>query len=213
MDTIRLAIVDDHPMILEGLQNMFATLPGMQLDGTYSDTEALLLGLKINLPDVLLLDIQLTGQSGDEVLPQVIELYPDVKVVVYTQEHNVLYVYNMLKMGAYGYVVKTSAPRVLISAIQSAYNGSEYIDPVLQCVYNDFVSKMKKQSYLKLHLTQREKEILQLITDGLSSQEIADTLFISIRTVEYYRLNILLKLDVKNTAMLVKKAVNMGLVK
>jgi len=119
----------------------------------------------------------------------------------------------MMKLGARAYILKTANPKTLISAILDVYDGKEVLDPSLIDIMEEFTRRMKRESYLKPKLTQRELEILQHIANGDSSQEIAAKLFIGIRTVEFYRLNILLKMDVKNTAALIRKALSMGIIK
>jgi DNA-binding NarL/FixJ family response regulator len=117
----------------------------------------------------------------------------------------------MLKLGAKGYILKSAHPQYLMDCIKGIDNGLTIIDNTLEERYKEYLHNIKRETYLHPKLTEREKEILQLITDGLSSKQIADRLFISIRTVEFYRLNILLKLDANNTAVLVKKAIKLGL--
>jgi DNA-binding NarL/FixJ family response regulator len=118
----------------------------------------------------------------------------------------------MIKLGAKGYILKSAHPQYLMDCIRdiSTHNRT-IIDNTLEEKYKEYLHTIKRESYLHPKLTEREKEILQLITDGQTSKQIADTLFIGIRTVEFYRLNILLKLDANNTAVLVKKAIQSGL--
>jgi DNA-binding NarL/FixJ family response regulator len=211
--SIKVAILDDHPLILKGLENILAITEDTSLSGAYYNGADLLDSFNDLIPDVLLLDIQMPGKSGDEWITDILQYCPDLKIIAYTNIDNLLYVFNMLKLGAKGYVLKSAHPQFLIDAIKEISNGLTVIDHTLEERYTAYLHTIKRETYLNPKLTEREKEILQLITDGHSSKQIADRLFISIRTVEFYRLNILLKLDANNTAVLVKKAMKMGLVK
>ncbi|MFA6059853.1 MAG: response regulator transcription factor [Taibaiella sp.] len=209
--SIKVAILDDHPLILKGLENILATTENISLSGTYYNGTDLLDSFKNIIPDILLLDIQMPGRSGDEWITDILQHCPDLKIIAYTNIDNLLYVFNMLKLGAKGYILKSAHPQYLMDCIRDVDNGLSIIDSTLEERYKEYLHTIKRETYLHPKLTEREKEILQLITDGLSSKQIADRLFISIRTVEFYRLNILLKLDANNTAMLVKKAIKSGL--
>lgn len=208
---IRIAIADDHPMIIGGVQNMLSNYSHITLMGIYSNGVELMAGLEQAQPDVLLLDIQLPGKTGDELAPLILKKYPEIRILTLTNLDSSLYIHNMLRQGVHGYVLKTSDPTTVVKGIEHVYAGEQFLDPAIQEKLERFMVSMKKESFLKPKLTSREKEILRLIVNGDTSQEIADKLFISLRTVEYYRLNILLKLDVKNTAALVKKALTLGL--
>jgi DNA-binding NarL/FixJ family response regulator len=210
---IQIAITDDHPMIIGGLQNMLEGHPHIFLRNHYRNGSELLEGLKDHLPDVLILDIQLPDQTGDELAPIILKKYPDLRILALTNFDSPLYAYNMIRHGVKGYILKTTDPTIVITAIETIYNGAEFIDPSIKDRLQEFMLNMKKEAFIKPKLTPRESEILQLIVKGYSSQEIADTLFIGLRTVDYYRLNILLKMDVKNTILLVKKALQLGLAK
>jgi DNA-binding NarL/FixJ family response regulator len=163
---------------------------------------------------VLLLDIQMPGRSGDEWITDILQHCPELKIIAYTNIDNLLYVFNMIKLGAKGYILKSAHPQYLMDCIRDIVTHNRtIIDNTLEEKYKEYLHTIKRESYLHPKLTEREKEILQLITDGHTSKQIADTLFIGIRTVEFYRLNILLKLDANNTAVLVKKAIKSGLAK
>ena len=210
---IKVAILDDHPLILQGLANILPATENIILTGAYQDGDSLITGLKSNMPDVLLLDIQMPEKSGDEWITDILQRWPDLKVIAFTNIDNLLYVYNMLKLGARGYVLKSARPRYLMDSILAVAENNIVIDATLEERYKEYQYTLKRGTYLSPRLTEREEEVLQLIVDGCSSKQIAERLFIGIRTVESYRLNILLKLDVNNTAALVKKAIQSGLAK
>lgn len=208
---IHIAITDDHPMIIVGLRNMLSAYPHIVLTGAYGTGAELLKGLQEHLPDVLLLDIQLPDKTGDELATQILKKYPELKILTLTNFNSMLYVHNMLRIGVKGYILKTTDPETLINAIEEVYNGNEFIDHAVKDKLNAYTSKMKKEAHLRPTLTLREKEILKLTVNGSTIQEISEKLFIGLRTVEYYRSNLLLKLEAKNMAALIKKALEMGL--
>jgi DNA-binding NarL/FixJ family response regulator len=212
--SIKVAILDDHPLILQGLENILSTTEHISLSGAYYNGADLLASFRTTIPDVLLLDIQMPGRSGDEWITDILQHCPELKIIAYTNIDNLLYVFNMIKLGAKGYILKSAHPQYLMDCIRDVVaHNKTIIDNTLEERYKEYLHTIKRESYLHPKLTEREKEILQLITDGYTSKQIADTLFIGIRTVEFYRLNILLKLDANNTAVLVKKAIKSGLVK
>jgi DNA-binding NarL/FixJ family response regulator len=213
MTKIKVAFADDHPIVITGLQNILAKYSHITIVGTYTTGAALLSGLQQEQPDVLLLDIQLPDKPGDELTHIISKKYPHVKIIALTNFTSALYVNTMLSSGAKGYLLKTTEEPTLVEAIETVYKGGEFLEASLKEELNLYESSVKRMATLKATLTPREKEILQLIANGLTGQEIASKLFISFKTVEYYRYNILQKLDANNTATLIKRAVTLGLVK
>jgi DNA-binding NarL/FixJ family response regulator len=208
---IRIAIADDHPMVINGLKDMLSNCKHIQITDTYPDAAGLLEGLKKNRPDVLLLDIQLPDKNGDELAPLLLKTFPGLRILTLTNFDNTLYVSNMLKNGVLGYLLKNTDLRTLIEAIETVYRGEVFLKPAMKEKLEQFRQQIKRHTSSKYALTPREKEILRLIVNEYSNQEIADKLFLSLRTVENYRLNLSLKLEVKNTAGLVRKAIELGL--
>jgi DNA-binding NarL/FixJ family response regulator len=206
---IKVAITDDHTLVISGLQNL---LQGTQIEviATFANGKETLDGLTVTQPDVLLLDIHMPGLSGEALMPQLKLLYPDLRVLVLTGFDDTFYVKNMLQLGALGYILKNSDKETIIAAITSVYNYERYIAPELMEGHN--IHRLSMPHIQKLTLTHREMEVLKMIASGCSSQEIAEKLFLGKRTIENYRMSLLLKLDVKNVAMLVKKAVELRLV-
>lgn len=208
---INIAIADDHPMIIGGLQNMLSVYPHIRLAGSYPNGAELLEGLQRIQPEVLLLDIQLPDKTGDLLAPLILKKYPDIRILALTNLNSTLYVHNMLRMGVLGYVLKNSDPGMVIKAIETVYKGETFVDPSIREQLEQFTVRMKREAALKPTLTLREKEILRLTVNGDTIQEISEKLFIGLRTVEYYRSNLFLKLDVKNMAGLIRKALLLGL--
>lgn len=209
---INIAIVDDHPMIIGGLNSLLAGYPHLNLVAAYRSGADLMEQLPALHAEVLLLDIQLPDKNGDALVPVVLKQRPDLKILVLTNISSQLYIHNMLRMGAAGYILKSSEPDVLIGAIETIYSGAEFIDPSLEDSLEQFRARMRKEAAMKPTLTLREKTILQLTVEGYSMPEISRKLFIGLRTVEFYRGNLFLKLEVKNMASLIRKAIQLGLV-
>ncbi len=208
---IKIAIADDHPLVVSGLRNILPSYPHIQLAATYPDGEKLLAGLEGELPDVLILDIHLPGKNGDELVPVILKKYPDLKILTLTNFDSTLYVQTMFTHGVRGYILKSAENEELIQAIEIVFAGEEFIEPSMKEKMDHIASKIKKSVTSKSSLTNREKEILQMVVDGSTNQDIAEKLFLSVKTVENYRNNIMMKLEVTNAAMLVKKALRLGL--
>lgn len=204
---ITIAFADDHLIVIKGLQNILNSVPDIEIVGTYQDGQALLEGLENRTPDVLLLDIQMPGKTGLELSAIIQKKYPQIKIIALTNVDIPVQVKKMLQQGTLGYLLKDSSPDTIVEAIRTVYLGEPFIqESIAKKLVNNLMGSEKKQ------LTKREKEILKMITEELTNQQIADKLFLSLRTVENHRNNLLQKLDVKNTAGLVKVAIQEGLV-
>ncbi|MEO5891166.1 MAG: response regulator transcription factor [Ferruginibacter sp.] len=205
---INLAITDDQVIILKGLQKILADVPNIRVNGVYNNGEELLEGLAKEQPDVLLLDIQMPGKSGIELAAIITKTYKQVKIIALTNIDVVAQIKKILQQGVMGYLLKDASPETIVKAIETVYTGTQFLQEELkQQLLNSLSESNPKQI-----VTRREKEILQLIVDEFTNQEIADKLFLSLRTVENHRNNLLQKLDVKNTAGLVKIAIQEGLI-
>ncbi len=191
---------------------ILAAFPQVKVLGAYTDGNQLMAGLAATLPDVVIMDIQLPGEDGISLCKKVIAAWPTLKVIVFTNCNERHYVKSMFQHGASGYLLKTADAAVIIAAIEAAMAGEQYIHEELKEYMLQQLIPGKKTDRFAPSLTKREKEVIALIVQGLSNQEIAAQLFLSVRTVENHRFNLIQKLDVKNTAALVKKAIEMGLV-
>jgi DNA-binding NarL/FixJ family response regulator len=208
---INVSIVDDHPMVLAGLQQLLGSFENINVSNTYSCGKDLLQGLKDSLPDVLILDIQLPDQNGEELTKIIRKTYPQINILAMTSIDTPILIKNMLKAGCLGYLLKNADRQSLIAAIETVYRGEQFITPAIkELLFQDMLG-VRRQANARVVLTRREKEILQLIAIENTSQEIADKLFLSLRTVENHRKNMLQKFDVKNMVGLVKKSMEYGL--
>jgi DNA-binding NarL/FixJ family response regulator len=202
----RLAIIDDHAVVIDVLKSMLCTFPEIEVVYTTQNGKELLQNLYTVLPDVLLLDIQMPEIDGIDLCKQAIKLRAETKIIAFSSFDDSNYVKQIFRAGAKGYLLKNSAKQIIVHAIQSVMQGEEFMDDAIKNILLQESITGHRRSIFEVPLTKREIEILKLIAEGLSSQAIANKLFISLRTVETHRLNINQKLDVKNTAGLVKRS-------
>jgi DNA-binding NarL/FixJ family response regulator len=204
---IRVFIVDDHPLVQEGIRSLLAGEKDIELCG-YAMTAASCLGFFLNnTADVLLMDIELPDMNGIELCKEIKSKYPGVMVLGLSTFNQGSYVTRMMENGASGYVVKNADKKELLEAIHEVNKGRTYLS------FEAGQALRKKSAAPQVPLiTRREKEILTLIAEGLTNPEIAEKLFVSSSTVDSHRKNLLAKLDVKNTAALVKFAMDHALI-
>lgn len=212
---IRLALIDDHPMLIRGLKNMLDGANDLHVVATYLKAEDFLKDCEVPdyRPDILMMDISMPGINGETLAKMLQDNYPEIAILVFTNMEQRYYLRSMLKKGVKGYVLKSSSESVLLEAIRSVYQNRIYFDPLIR---EEGVKALKMNAATSLQtlvLTKREKEVLQLLTQDYTSTEIAEKLFISKSTVDFHRSNLLLKLDVKSSSSLVKKAIDLGLIK
>ena len=212
MNKIRLAIIDDHAVVLDGLRTMLNTFDQLEVVYTTQSGKTLLEHFRSDIPDVLLMDIQMPEINGIDLCKQITKQYPSVRVIAFTSFDDSNYVKQIFRSGAKGYLLKNSDKDTIVKAIKTVMQNEEYMDDTIKKILLQESITGQRRSIFDVPLTKREKEILKMIAEGLSSQEIADKLFISLRTVETHRLNLNQKLDVKNTAGLVKEAIKRGLI-
>jgi DNA-binding NarL/FixJ family response regulator len=212
METIRIAITDDHPMMLSGLKHALETYGHIRVTDLYPNGQALLDGLQKNIPDVLLLDVHLPDIPGDELTRIITRKYPSVNILILTSHDSIFFIRSLLRSGATGYVLKNAENKIILEAIENVYHGLQFLSPEVKDTLVKDTLKMRSKISNHFELTDREKDILRLIAEEYTSQEIADKLFLSQRTVENYRLGLMQKLDAKNMVGMIRKAMQMGLV-
>ncbi|GAA4746013.1 response regulator [Flavisolibacter ginsenosidimutans] len=211
MTKVRLAIIDDHAVVIDGLKTMLNAFDNLDVVFTTQSGRELLERFRTVVPDVLLMDIQMPEMNGIDLCKQVLRQHSNVKIIAFSSFDDSNYVKQIFRSGAKGYLLKNSDKHTIVKAIETVMQGEEYMDETIKKILLQESLTGQRRSIYEVPLTKREKEILKLVAEGLSSQEIADKLFISLRTVETHRLNINQKLDVKNTAGLVKEAIKRGL--
>jgi len=212
---INVAIVDDHKMFRDGVKSMLEAVDGINIIWSACDTKETLEKLEINVPEVVLMDITLGTESGITLTKMILEKFPDIKILAISMHYEDSYIIKILELGAKGYLLKDAGGEEMINAIKTVSAGDTYYsNHVSQVLINHITKGTKpKGKGMAIPLTKREQEILTLIANEYSNPDIAKELFISIRTVDTHRRNLLDKLDVKNTAGLVKYAVKFGLIK
>ncbi len=210
---IKILIADDHRLVIDGLLLMLREVEDMQCVGEAADGRQALALLASTPADVLLLDINMPEMDGLECCRFVKERHPEVKVLVLSMMRELSLVKAMLKLGASGFLLKNAGKEEVLEAIRTVAEGKQaFSADVLESLMNSFSNKPTKISKSPFPtISRREKQILQLIVDERTTSEIADELFISFGTVETHRRNLLLKLNARNTAGLVKSALEYDL--
>ena len=209
---IKLVITDDHPVVTGGLLKIFKDFQHIEVLAVYANGQDLLRNISNTIPDVMLLDMNLPDIEGPALATQLLQQYPDIKIIVLSSADVLLQVKKMLQIGCMGYLLKDADDMTILKAIETVYEGGQFLSPALQQRIVDDMFRNKSLEKKQATLTRREKEILLLITEEFTNQEIAEKLFISPHTVENHRVSLLHKLDAKNTAGLVKKALQSGLI-
>lgn len=211
---ITVDIVDDHKMVIGGLKDMLRTIPNIIVGNTYENGRTLLPGLQLSQPDILLLDIQMPDVRGDELAALLTKSYPSVKIIAVTGYNTTDYARLMLDCGVAGYLLKNTDEHKLRLAIETVYKGGQFIEPYIKdkMVNEAYGNAPLEPSRVKLSLTRREKDMLKMIMDELTSQQMAAKMGLSLRTIENHRVSLMQKLDAKNMAGIVKKAFQLGLV-
>ncbi|MCQ2603706.1 MAG: response regulator transcription factor [Spirochaetia bacterium] len=217
-DIISVYIIEDHTFTREGIKAILNDCPSLKVVGESDNVDDGYNGVLAIRPKILLLDISLHGSSGLVLARRLKKAQLDMKTIVITAFSKIDYVMDAIENGISGYILKESPPEDLPDIIQRVYAGEMYID---SCVSNNVIkslvhkddncsSEAESTAYGKL--TFREQEILKFLVDGLSVKDIADQLFISVRTAENHKANIMQKLGCKNTVELVRFAIDIGLI-
>jgi DNA-binding NarL/FixJ family response regulator len=210
-------LADDHVMFRRGIRSLIQSMNAVEVVGEASDGLELLRLLRDINPHLVIMDISMPNLRGLEATREIKAISPGVKVLILTMHKDREYLFHALTAGAEGYLLKEDADGELISAIETLRRGGTYISPLLSTQMADiFVDKFRPGgeplTAPEEPLTVREREIIKLIAEGNSSKEIGELLFISSRTVQHHRANIMRKLNVKKTADLVKYAIQKGYV-
>jgi DNA-binding NarL/FixJ family response regulator len=207
MKSPRLLLADDHALVVAGVRKL---LEGeFEVVGIAEDGRALLAMAEKLRPDVILLDISMPLLNGIEAARQLNRLLPQTKLVFVTMHADVDYVTEALRAGASGYVLKRCVAGELVNAIREVLKGRTYVTPLAARAVADSTPKITKFS---VALTQRQREVLQLVAEGRATKEIAHVLNVSIKTVEFHRSSISRKLGLRTTAALTKYAIDHGMV-
>lgn len=211
---IHTLLVDDHKIFTEGLSYILANEEDIAVLGTCQSAQQTLQFLEKNHVDIVLLDIHLGPDNGLDLCKLIHEKYPIVRILAISMHDEENFITKMLKNGAAGYLLKNTSREELLEAIRRVHAGENYQSKEVVDIVMKSLNRQKplKNNYYQLHFTRREKEILTLVVQGLTTKEIATALFISEKTVETHRSNLFAKFDVKNVVSLVKMAMEYGYV-
>jgi DNA-binding NarL/FixJ family response regulator len=212
MNTINLLIVDDHTMFLQGIISLLEQEPNITIvDKAVNGSEALEI-IKKGVVDFIILDVSMPEMDGIELSKILKKQHPNVKILIVSTHSNVMIVSRLIRIGVNGYLLKNAEKEELLKAINTIASGENYFAEELEEKHLTNSSRIEKQVSNLTELSSREKEILVLIAHEYNTAEIAEKTFISLNTVNTHRRNLLSKLNAKNTAGLVKYAVENGLV-
>ncbi|MEI7595383.1 MAG: response regulator transcription factor [Bacteroidota bacterium] len=215
MSEIKVLVVDDHDMVLLGVKTLLSSRDDIKIVGVAKNGEDAILKIAELKPDVVILDIDLPDMSGLEVAKRLIASSPLVKILFHTAFMDEKHIVEGFETGAMGYVPKNFQPEEFIDAIKTVNNGDKYLKGSVSEIFLKSYFKAKDEKILSLkynNLTKREIEILKLVGAGVPNTEIAKDLFISTRTVEAHKANIMGKLNINTTVELVKFAIKNKLV-
>ncbi len=208
-----IVLVDDHKIMRDGLRNILEDEKNIEIIGEADNgRDAVKLILETE-PDIAIMDIGLPEMNGVEATRQIVKEKPNVKIIALSMHYDMQFVSGMIKAGAKGYLLKDCAGSELITAIKAVSKNNTYICQDITNTLIDDLSKAQSVEYVgdDSVLTNRENEILQLLTEGKTTKQIAQDLFISVKTVEAHRTNIMHKLDIKNLPELTKYAIRKGI--
>lgn len=208
---ISVAIAEDHDIMRQGIGALLAHECGARIVGDTGDGLAVLPLVREHAPDVLILDLSMPGLNGLDVLRKIREHEPATRTIVLSMHSEDAYVVEALALGASGYVLKGSDADELLDAIRDVVNGKQYLSSALPAHLRDAATDAARVGSRYDALTDREREVLHLTAEGLTSREIGERLFISHRTVEKHRQNMMAKLELRNTAEVVQFALQRGL--
>jgi DNA-binding NarL/FixJ family response regulator len=210
--SIRLLIADDHKLMREGLRALLSGESDIEVIGEASNGRAIVTMVEDSSPDIVLMDISMPQLNGIDATRQIEDLSGNTRVIALSMHADRLFVQGVLKAGAAGYILKDSAFDELAQAVRAVYSGQMYLSPGVAGVVVEGFLKTKGTSIEDdVRLTAREREVLQLIAEGITTRDIATQLHISVKTVETHRRQLMKKLDLYTVAELTKYAIRNGL--
>ncbi|PRY36718.1 response regulator [Umezawaea tangerina] len=211
---VRILLADDHALVRRGVRLILDNEPDLTVVGEAGDGAEAIAMARADLPDLAILDIAMPRLTGLQAARELSRLLPDLRILILTMYDNEQYFFEALKSGASGYVLKSVADRDLVEACRAAMRGEPFLYPgaVASLIRNYLDRVHDGESVPAKAITDREEEILKLVAEGNSSKEIADLLFISVKTVERHRANLLQKLGLKDRLALTRYAIRAGLI-
>jgi len=208
MKKINIILADDHRILREGLKSIIEEKAHMVVIGEASNgREAIKLCMKYS-PDVLVIDVSMPDLNGIEATKHILRNQPDIKVIALSMHSSKIFIQSMFFAGAFGYLLKDGESSELITAIESVMQHKKYLS---KSINQEFISELKRGKEIESELSGREKEVLQLIAEGKSSKQIGEILFLSSKTVDVHRNNIMKKIGLFSIPELTKYAIKKGL--
>lgn len=211
----RILIAEDHAIVREGIRMILDAEPDFEVVGETKDGEEAIQLARTLRPDVVVMDISMPRMTGVEATREIKRMLPDTDILILTMHEEESYVFQLLQLGASGYVVKRAAAADLVEAVRAAARGEAFLYPsVARSVVQDYLDRLRTGEGGQRYdgLTEREREILVLLAEGLTNAQIADRLYISVKTVQTHRSHIMEKLDLHDRSLLVRYAVRKGLI-
>ena len=213
MNSMRVLLADDHTLVRAGLRKLLESMPDITVVGEAGDGMALLALAETLQPHLVLMDIAMPGLNGLEATARLVKSNPGIRVMILSMHQNEEYVRRALRHGAVAYLLKDSAPMELELALSAVLRGETYLSPaVSKGVMADYVHRLREDDQPGEQLSPRQREVLQLIAEGLSTKDIARRLDLSVKTVETHRTGLMRQLDVHEVTGLVRYALKLGLV-
>jgi two-component system nitrate/nitrite response regulator NarL len=217
MKNIKILIVDDHEVVRDGLKNILLSLNNVAIAGEAANGEDAIAFYESNKPDLVIMDISMPGMNGIEATRIIKENDPNAKILILTMHDNQEYLNQIIRSGAKGFVLKNTDKEELLDAVKTVAGGENFFSKdISKLIIENYIRSAKdtdkNEGFKEVPLTKREIEILKYIAEGNSNQEIANKLYISYNTVDTHRKNIMHKLSIKNTAGLVRYAIEKGLI-
>lgn len=214
MSKIRVLLAEDHTIVRKGIRALLDDEPSIEVVGEAENGRDAVAQTGALEPDIVIMDHTMPLLNGLEATRQICKQFPQIRVLILTMHTNEEYVFQFLQAGASGYLVKQTAPTDLIMAIRAIHRGDSFLSPAIsKAVIDEYVRGGEAVGKgAASPLTEREREILQLIVEGFSNQEIGQQLHISVKTVGVHRLNLMQKLDLHNLADLTKYAIRTGMI-
>ncbi len=204
--TTKIAITDDHKMVLRGIEIMLEKTNKIKIVGTYNNAEETLKNIEKDQVDILLLDLDLPDKNGIDLSKLLLNKQPNLKIIALTSHDDISFVKRMLKNGVHGYLLKNTDKLELLEAFKTVLSGEIYLQKDIRKRLLNQNLKKQSDNRLKPNLTRREHEVLVAISEELTTQQISEKLFISPKTVETHRMNIMSKLGAKNSVGIIKIA-------
>jgi two-component system response regulator NreC len=213
-DRIRVLLVEDHTLVRKGIRSLLEAEADIEVAGEAENGHEALQKVQALNPQVVLMDITMPSLNGLEATRQIKKQYPHIHVLILTMHTDEEYIFQVLQAGASGYLIKQAELRELVSAIRTVHRGELVLSPSISKTVIENYARLAREADVRDsydQLSDREREVLQLIAEGYGNREISEQLFVSVKTVEAHKSRIMSKLEINNMAQLVKYAIRKGL--